>query len=296
MPHLEHYVAIASTGVYFAGLTCFKAAAGQMPELRGARPVHLTLTLVTDGLWVTGALVLTSGAILQVGALGEIPLLRAQPLLMAGLILLLGFALLGRGERLGPREWGAVALLAVSTVLIACSAEGTGAGTAPAPPEVVAFALPSLLLPTLAFVLGDLARKGTHRRPLNGVALAVSVGLLTGASELMLKGMAERWDDPAGLLASPQPYLFLLAAPLALGQLQIALQRCRLVIVGLVATATAKTYLLVAALTVYAEPWPDRWDLVLPGLALAVLAVAAIPRHEAAAARPAVPGLRGHRP
>ncbi|GAA2724886.1 hypothetical protein [Actinocorallia aurantiaca] len=296
MPYTDQYVTVASTAVYFTGLACFKTAAGQMPELRGVRPVQLSLALATHGLWAAGALILVSGALLQVSVLGELTLLQAQPLLMAGLATLLVLALLGRGERLSPREWGSVALLAAATALITLSrASAEARESAPTAQEVVAVAVPSLLLPTLAFLLGDLARKGSHRRPTNGVALAVSVGLLTGTAELMLKGMAERWTDPAGLLASPQPYLFLLATPLALGQLQIALQRCRLVIVGLVATATAKTYLLVAALTVYAEPWPDRWDLVLLGLFLSVLAIAAIPRHAVGLARPAASAPRGHR-
>ncbi|WP_106400193.1 hypothetical protein [Actinocorallia populi] len=67
MSYADQYVAVASTGVYFAGLACFKAAAGQMPELRGARPVHLPFALTTHGLRVTGAVVLMSGALLQGG-------------------------------------------------------------------------------------------------------------------------------------------------------------------------------------------------------------------------------------
>lgn len=126
----------------------------------------------------------------------------------------------------------------------------------------------------------DRARRGAHARPLTGVALAVNVGLLTGANELMLRGAASLTDDLGALLTAPYLYVFAVAAPLAMGQLQIALQRSRLAVAGLVATATAKTYLFLVATPLYGEPWPSERGRAAAALALTILAVAAVPHHE----------------
>nr|BFE36924.1 hypothetical protein GCM10010200_091750 [Actinomadura rugatobispora] len=153
-------------------------------------------------------------------------------------------------------------------------------------PLVVAVALPSLLVPFAAFLACDLSRKGAHARPLTGVALAINVGLLTGTAELMLEGAADLVSDPRALLTAPYLYVFAITTPLALGQLQIALQRSRLVIIGLVATATAKTYLLLLSTVLYRHPWPEEHRAyIAAGLALLVLTVAAVPHHEHPALR-----------
>lgn len=68
---------------------------------------------------------------------------------------------------------------------------------------------------------------------------------------------------------------------LALGRLQITLQRSRLAIVGLVATATAKTCLLLVAAPLYGGARPDECGAA----ALTVLAVAARPATRATRCR-----------
>ena len=276
-------LAFLSTGIYFSGLTYFKMAATGMRPLQGSRPLHLTWTLLTSRTWITGAIVLGVGAAVQVAALSGLSLFEALPMFLAGLGVLLLLAVPVLGERLTPREWGCVVLLAAATVLLVRATpagHATAAAAPPPPPLVVAVAMPSLLVPCIMFLAGDRARKGVHARPLTGVALAINVGLLTGVGELMLRGAASLADVPGTLAGTPYPYVFAAAAPLALGQLQIALQRSRLVVVGLVATATAKTYLLLVATPLYGEPWPAERGQAALALALSVLAVAAVPHHE----------------
>ncbi|MFG2249212.1 hypothetical protein [Spirillospora sp. NPDC048823] len=291
------FLAFLSTGIYFSGLTYFKMATTGMPLLQGSRPWHLTRTLLTSRTWITGAVVLGVGAIVQLTALTGLSLFEALPMFLAGLGVLLVFAVPILGERLTLREWGCVVLLVGATVLLVRATPGTLAPagiSTPPPPLIVAVALPSLLVPCIMFLASDRARKGSHARPLTGVALAINVGLLTGTSELMLRGAASLAEDPGTLIRTPYLYVFAVAAPLAMGQLQIALQRSRLVVVGLVATATAKTYLLIVATPVYGEPWPVESGQAVLALALAILAVAAIPHHEPRTA-PLEPPTAPHR-
>ncbi|GAA0546445.1 hypothetical protein [Actinomadura livida] len=276
-------LAFLSTGVYFAGLAFFKKAAAEMPPLQGSRPWHLARTLLTSGAWVTGAAVLGAGAAVQVAALTGLSLSEALPLFLAGLGVLVALAVLVLGERLTAREWGCAGLLAAAAVLLLSATPGGDAaagGETPPAPLVVAVALPSLLVPCIMFLASDRARRGAHARPLTGVALAINVGLLTGTNELMLRGAAPLTDGPGALAGTPYLYIFAVAAPLAMGQLQIALQRSRLVVVGLVATATAKTYLLLLATPLYGDPWPSEGDRAALALALTILAIAAVPHHE----------------
>ncbi|MFA1540577.1 hypothetical protein [Actinomadura monticuli] len=280
-----HALAVLSTGIYFSGLTYFKLAAPHMARLHGDRPLLLTRELLRNRTWLAGACVIGVGALVQATALTGLSLHQAQPMFLAGIPILLVFAVLILRERLTPREWGCVLILTVATCLFTDeSPVGDAAGSAiaawPDRTLVVAIALPSLLVPCIGFLAVDLGRKGAHARPLTGVALAINAGLLTGTAELMLTGAADAGVSSHALLASPYPYVFAMAAPLALGQLQIALQRGRLAIVGLVATATAKTYLLTVSTILYGERWPDDDGRTVLALALSVLAIAAVPHHE----------------
>ncbi|WP_030144832.1 hypothetical protein [Spirillospora albida] len=290
MPTHYQALAVLSTGIYFAGLAHFKMAAAGMPVLRGHRPLRLAGSLLRSPRWLTGAAVLAVGATVQVAALTGLTVAEAQPLFLAGVAMLLVLSLAAMGERLTLREWGCVLLLAAAAVIFSHAAltrspDGPPAA-APSTLLVVAVALPSLLVPCLGFLAGDLTRKGAHSRPLTGVALAVNVGVLTGTAELMLKGAADHATSLGALAGTPYPYLFAVTAPLALGVLQIALQRGRLAIVGLVATASAKTYLLIVATLLYREPWPSAGDRTTVALALSILAIAAVPHHEPAPRTP----------
>ncbi|MFA1549808.1 hypothetical protein [Actinomadura chokoriensis] len=280
-----HALAVLSTGIYFSGLTYFKLAAPQMVPLRGDRPWRLVRELLGNRTWLAGATVIGVGATVQATALTGLSLHQAQPMFLAGLGILLVLAVPILRERLTPREWGCVALLAAAAFLFSFgSPAGDAAGSAiitwPDRTLVVAIALPSLLVPCIAFLAVDQARRGAHARPLTGVALAIDAGLLTGTAEMALTGAAGLSETPGDLLTAPYLYIFAVTAPLALGQLQIALQRSRLAIVGLVATATAKTYLLTVAATLYGERWPDDGGRTALALALTVLAIAAVPHHE----------------
>ncbi|WP_243716041.1 hypothetical protein [Actinomadura darangshiensis] len=285
MPQHFQALALLSTTVYFAGLVYLKLAATAMPPLSGRRPWRLTRALLRSRVWLAGAAIVAVGAGVQAAALTRLTLLQAQPMLLAGLAVLVVLTVPLLGERLTLREWGCVVLLAAATALFAGAAKGVQYQEGRDAPErlVIAVAALSILVSAVSFLACDLARKGTHARPLTGVALAISVGVLTGTAELMLKGAGGLAAHLGDLVEAPYLYLFALTAPLALGQLQIALQRSRLVIVGLVATATAKTYLLLVGGLLFQEPWPvPSTTRFMPAVALSVLAVAAVPHHESA--------------
>ncbi|MEU8120472.1 hypothetical protein AB0C21_17325 [Spirillospora sp. NPDC049024] len=217
IPHIGFQsLPFLSTGIYFCGLAWCKMAAAAMPPLRGDRPWRLAWALAGSRMWFFGAVVIGAGAAVQTAALHGLSLFQAQPMLLAGLSILLVLAVPVLRERLTPREWACVALLAAATALFVHAAP-TGQDaplltrTAPPAPVVVAVALPSLLVPCLGLLTGDLRRGGMHARPLTGVALAVNVGLLTTGSLLL----GEPWpgDRRPAFLALALSVLAIAAIP-----------------------------------------------------------------------------------
>ncbi|GAA0224290.1 hypothetical protein GCM10009527_020800 [Actinomadura nitritigenes] len=168
---------------------------------------------------------------LQFTALMALPLSAVQPAMLAGLVLLPLIAGIGLGERLGRREAVCMALAAAATVLYARAAGSAHSfDRAPEALLLLAAIFPSLAFPAVLFLVSDLRRKGAHERPLSGITYGISAGMLIGAGEVALTGMATVKAPLDDIAASPDPYLFIAATALAAGQIQIAFQRCRLVI------------------------------------------------------------------
>ncbi|MGI8329249.1 hypothetical protein ACRYCC_04745 [Actinomadura scrupuli] len=277
-------VAFASSGVYFLGIAFFKVAASRMQRLLGAHVVHTAVQIITNRIWLLGALIMGLGVGLQLVALAALPLAIAEPVFVAGLIFLVAIAFGYFEERLSGGEWCCLLLMAAASVMVAGSVTGSGGPgpSAPSPLMLAAVVVPSLVLPVALFSAGDLRPMGQHARPLNGVAYGISAGILIGAAELAVKGLSEsRADAPATVY----PYLFVAAGGLGVAQLQIALQRCRMITVVFVATVIAKTYLLIAATLLFGGGRVSV-PVLTAGLLLIGLAVTIVPRHDTSATMP----------
>lgn len=295
--------AVLGTSVYYVAFLFFRSAALRMPPLRGSRPVHAAWCMLTDGVWFTGGLLLFLGLAYEVIAFSALPLGVAQPVFSVSLVLLLVYATLFLGERLSGREWASVALFGVATVLLGLSsAETDGTDLSPRTPTVWELALvtvPPLLIACLVWLVGDRRRGGRHARPLAGVAYGIGAGVCSGVAETGIRGIAAVWSDRGtleGVLASPYPYLTLGMAAIALGQLQVALQRCRVSIVAAIITVTGRTMLVLCSPVLFDEPWPDGLVPTLlraGGFALVLMAIVLFPRHEMP--RPSVAPLYGPR-
>src|SRR5688500_17266632 len=110
-------LAVLSTGLYFTGQVYFKIAATDMPTLAGDRPWQLARVLLSHRTWCAGAAIIAVGACVQTVSLTRLSLVEAEPMFLAGLGVLFVLAMVVMGERLTPREWSSVVLLAVAAAL-----------------------------------------------------------------------------------------------------------------------------------------------------------------------------------
>lgn len=119
-----------------------------------------------------------------------------------------------------------------------------------------------------------------HARPLTGVAYGISSGVLIGTAEAAMAAIAR---TPIGsVLTTPFPVLFVLAVGLGIGQLQIALQRCRMITLVFIATVVAKTQLVIlTALVLDPQREIDGLPLsLIGGMTMFTLAITLVPRHD----------------
>ena len=284
-------MAAVSSCFYFLGIALFRSAAPVLPPLRGTRPVHFALSVLTCGVWLAGGCVMAVGLALQFAAFTRLSLADLAPALLCGLVLLILLAATIPGERLSGNESTCLAVMAAAGMVVAWSGPGT---PPPVPaPVLLLLAVPSLVIPVLIFSLGDARPEGQHARPLTGIAYGLSAGILIGLAELAL-GLQAR----EGLVPSaPLLCLFALAVACGVAQLQIALQRCRMTIVVFVATVVAKVYLVVVGgllclgsdTAAFSAPW-----LLVPGLFLLAAALLLTPHYETP--RRPVPGAGPFRP
>lgn len=298
MGHDLGYAALAllATSTYYVAFVVFRTAAGRMPPLRGSRPFHVAWTMLTDPVWFGGGLLLFAGLAGEVVALEELPLAVAQPVFAVSLVLLVIYSVWVLGERMTGREWASVALFVVATVLVGLSA-GAGTGSASAdrgwrptladPWPMLAVTVPAVLVAGLVWLVGDRRAGGRHARRLAGVAYGIGAGACAGLAEAGIRGMSLVFEDAHGdvlaVLKTPYPYLTLGLAALALGQLQVALQRCRLAIIATVLTVIGRSYLVVASTVLYHEGWPSDpvpFALRTAGFVVALAALLNFPRHE----------------
>ncbi|MFB4315931.1 hypothetical protein [Actinomadura sp. 21ATH] len=278
---LGHGLAFVASGLYFSGFAFFKSAAAAMERLDGTRPLHLAARVLASGLWWSGVAFMFVGVVFQLAALSRTGPETMTPALLAGLVVLLAVARGVFKERVTGLEWLAFALLFAAGV---CFAQATASTwKPPSPAALLAIATASFVLPVGLFALGDRQPAGAHARRLSGIAYGICAGILIGSGELSLTLSVRHGLDWSLLTSTAHPYLFVAAVGLGVVQLQIALQRCRMVVLLFVATIVAKIYVLLAG----ASPAdPSSWTSgahLLAGTVLLVTAFALVPRFEAAA-------------
>jgi drug/metabolite transporter (DMT)-like permease len=287
--------AFSATGLYYLGFAVFKLAADRMPPVRGNRILHMAWSIVSNWIFLIALGIVLGGLSLQIVALRNLPLSQAVPIFMSGMVPLLLIALVFFGERLTAREWLSLVLIGAAILLLTASLSGDEPiSSADAPLWKIAVVVaPTVLIPVLILVLGDYRPDGRHARPITGIAYGLSAGFPVGTAELAIKGWS---DDPhAGslqIVATPWPYLTVVAAGIGFGIMVAAFQRCRVSIVATVMTVSAKSYLLVMGSFMYGEPWPQdaaHSAMRLGALALGAIAVLQFPRHRPVEGEPRAP-------
>ncbi|GAB2828115.1 hypothetical protein GCM10022221_28060 [Actinocorallia aurea] len=283
-------VAFTGTSVYFTSFMLFQTAARRMPPLRGSRPVHATLAMLSDPIWFGGGLLLFVGLACQIAAFTALPAGIAQPILGLSLLILLAYTTLVLRERLSRREWAVVLLAVVAVTALGLSGssdvEDLSTDHAWSVPHLVLAGVPPVFVAGLVWLFGDQRTGGRHAQPLSGVAYGVSAGMCAGSAEAGARGVSALWSDTssvAAVVSSPYPLLILGMAGLTLIQLQIALQRCRMITVAVLIALSGRVTMTLTSTLLYDEPWPsDPTHLVLRygAYTLAVALVLAFPSHE----------------
>ncbi|MFA1538964.1 DMT family transporter [Actinomadura monticuli] len=295
-------LALIATTVYYIAFLFFRASARRMEPLRGSRPFRVARLMLTNPVWLGGGLLLFLGLGYEVVAFTAMPLAVAQPIFAVALVMLVAYAVVFLGERLSVREWTSVALFVLATMLIGLSAteegelhaDATLIGTLTEPWLMIAICAPAVVIAALVWLVGDRRASGRHARKLAGVAYGIGAGACAGLAEAGIRGISIVYQETGSVQAvmqSAYPYLTIGLAAIALGQLQVALQRCRIAIVAVVLTVIGRSYLLLASTVMFGEDWPREagpFMLRAGGFTLALLALVLFPRYEERAPEPAV--------
>jgi drug/metabolite transporter (DMT)-like permease len=258
-------LALLSTTAYNYGLVVEKQALGQLPAIGGGRIVSFVVSLATSPRWLAGFTLMLFGLAFQVLALLFAPVTLVQPVIAAGVAVVLVLSRLVLHERLGRLQYVCVAVMALSVVLLALSADGTPAqvGHHVSGARLAIIAIASVLA-ALVFAVSALRSSGSkHGRPGSGVSFGIATGLLYGVAALAIKGVSGTLLGRHGiggtviaLLSSPYPYVMAACSAAGLLLFQTALQRCRISIVAPVSNVLGSVYFIVAGTWLFHERLP----------------------------------------
>jgi len=277
-------LALATALCSIVGFLLKHRGAVQAPAVSWRRPVRSSLELFRSRDYTIGIIVATGSWGLHVAALSLAPISLVQTVIAGGLVLLTVVADRAFGLRVTRREWIGVALTAAGLATLAATLHGT-AGSAHGDWGAGRLAADVGLGTAVGLVLIPLAGR---RREREGVLLAVSAGLLWGASDVTIKALSGRLGDIGlGVLIHPLALVILLLSLAGLLVSARSLQIGPPVQVIAATSATANVFTISAGPLVFGEPLPDdALGVALRILAFGVVVFAAALTSPRLAARP----------
>jgi hypothetical protein len=265
-------------GLLLALATALCSVVGFLLKYRGAvdapavawrRPVRSSLELFRSRMYTIGILVATGSWGLHVAALSLAPISLVQTVIAGGLVMLTVVADRVFDIPVTRREWIGVALTAAGLAVLAATLHGT-ASSAHSDWTSGRLAADVGIGALLGVVLIPMAGRRADRE---GVVLAVSAGLLWGASDVTIKALSNRLGDlGAGVLLHP---LALVIALLSLAGLLVSARSLQIgppVPVIAATSATANVFTIAAGPIVFGEPLPGS----AAGVAVRVVAFAVV--------------------
>ncbi|MDQ3740899.1 MAG: hypothetical protein M3320_02905 [Actinomycetota bacterium] len=260
------------------------------PAVEFSRPVASSLALFRSPWYTLGIVVATASWGLHVAALALAPISLVQTTIAGGLVLLTVIADRLFAHEVTRREWIGVALTAAGLAFLAATMGSTGK-EAHSDYEPATLAVYGGLATAIGGVLAVAAARG-HRR--DGYLLAVSAGLLWGASDVTIKALSSVLDERGvGVLLHPLAVVIALLSLLGLLVSARSLQLGGAVAVIAVTSAAANIITIASGPIVFGEPMPeDALGVTVRVLAFAlVIGAAALtpPPAVAAEPRPAAP-------
>ena len=266
-------------GLLFAVATAFASIVGFLMKHRGAvespavelrHPIRTSLALFGSRWYTIGIIVATGSWGLHVAALSLAPISLVQSVIAGGLVLLTVLADKVFGQKVTRREWICVALTAAGLAFLAGTLHGTGES---AHSDYDAGTL--ALYVGLSAGVGLAAAAARASPPTGGTALAVSAGLLWGASDVSIKALSDHLDGGPLAILHPLALVILVASLVGLAVSARSLQVGRAVPVIAVTSAAANLCTIASGPIVFGEPLPDEpLPLALRLLAFALVIVA----------------------
>jgi drug/metabolite transporter (DMT)-like permease len=269
-------LALATALASVVGFLYKHRGAVESPPVEVRRPVSSSLALFRSRWYTIGILIATASWGLHVAALALAPISLVQSVIAGGLVLLTVIADRVFGLHVTRREWIGVALTAAGLAFLAATLEG-GADSAHSSYDggtLVAYGGVAAALGLLAAVAG---RDGYR----DGIPLALSAGLLWGASDVSIKALSDHLDAD-GILVLAHPLAFTIATLSLIGLAVSArsLQVGKAVPVIAVTSAAANVCTIGSGPVVFGEPLPDdpaALVLRLGAFALVIAAAALTP-------------------
>jgi hypothetical protein len=281
-------------GLVMAVVCAFTSMVGFLLKHRGAvesapvewrRPVRTSLGLFKSRWYVLGILVALGSWGFHVAALALAPISLVQSVIAGGLVLLTFVADRLFGLTVTRREWIGVALTAAGLSFLAATLEGTGdsAHSAHATLTLVLYVGGAALVGLIV------AAAAGRSRARGGAMLAVSAGLIWGASDVSIKALSDSLDSRLAVLLHPLALVILVASLVGLSISARSLQVGKAVPVIALTSATANVCTIAAGSIVFGEPLPEDplpLALRLSAFALVIVAAALTPPPMGAAGGP----------
>jgi hypothetical protein len=259
--------ALATAVTSIVGFLLKYKGADESPAVTLSKPISSSLALFRSRWYTIGIIVATASWGLHVAGLALAPISLVQSVIAGGLVLLTVIADRVFGFEVTRREWIGVALTAMGLAFLAATMHGTaGDRHSDYDPDTLA------LYVSLAAGIG-LAAAATSRRTLaGGPALAMSAGLLWGASDVSIKALSGHLDNGAWGWVHPLAIVILVASLVGLAVSARSLQVGEAVSVIAITSACANLVTIAAGPVVFGEPLPhDKFQLALRLLAFALV-------------------------
>jgi drug/metabolite transporter (DMT)-like permease len=281
-PYAGISLALVAATAYNVGLIQEKRALGRMAALDMRRVPHVIASLLTDPAWLAGFALMLVGLACQVIVLTFEPVSVVQPVLASGVALVLVLSRVVLRERLRTVELWCVAAMAVSVILLAASAggTGTGAGHHASPGWMAVVTIPSVVIGLLV-AASPLRRSRSRGSTTAAICFGIGTGLLYGVAALAIKALSGvlvsnhgAASIVAGLVSSPYLYVLAGCSGAAMLLYQVGLQSCRASILVPVSTVTGSVYFMIAGTWLFHEHLPTGPAKL--GLRLAAIAVAGL--------------------
>jgi drug/metabolite transporter (DMT)-like permease len=268
-------------GLLLALATAFASVVGFLYKHRGAiesppvearRPIRTSLALFRSRWYTIGIIIATASWGLHVSALSLAPISLVQSVIAGGLVLLTVVADRLFGLEVTRREWVGVALTAAGLAFLAATLDG-GGDSAHSDYDTATLAVYAGVAASLGLAAAFAGRNGYRQ----GIPLALSAGLLWGASDVSIKALSDHLsDDGVLVLIHPLALTIAILSLIGLAVSARSLQVGKAVPVIAVTSAAANVCTIASGPVVFGEPLPDEpAALVLRIAAFGLVIVAA---------------------